>query len=297
MRDSSVSHRRSAGASLACVALASLWLFAPGLANSAAADDEPTTINTNPPNDETVPSPQQTVPVPTLADPPVDEGEAKIVTPQGESITSGGSATLFTLQLPERAACPGDSASKNWFFQSFLIPAADDPGAIKYGVVGPEGTQFPLFAFDTRPLAHQLTQVSSTPDGPGVIPGLPGMNFAVFEPGYVSPGRYKIGIACTFWRQTARYWDTEIIFERTADDVPAELTWRLPDAAPFEPPSDRSTSRTLLIGGIVAALGAAMVLLCQSRTPSSPDGNDAPATSPATTTTTPSSASPAKEPT
>jgi hypothetical protein len=149
--------------------------------------------------------------------------------------------------------------------QSFLIPVGDDPGAIEYGVAGPEGTQFPLFAFDTKPFSHQPTRVSSSPDDPGVIPTLPGMTFAVFEPGYIPPGTYRIGVACTFFRQTFQYWDTEIVIEADAADEPAQLTWRAPGASPFEPPSDGSTRRLLILAGIAAALSAAAVLLWQSR--------------------------------
>ena len=203
--------------------------------------------------------------VPTLADPPVDAGAVEIITPQGEPLSSGGSSTLYSLRLPDGAACPGDSASGNWLVQSFLIPEGDDPGAIEYGVIGPKGTQFALFAFDTRPFVHQLTQVSSNAGDPGVIPLLPALTFSVFEPGYIPAGNYRIGIACTYYRATARYWDTEIVIEAQPDDVPAQLTWRAPGAAPFDPPSDGSTRRKLMIAGIVAALMAAAVLLWQSR--------------------------------
>ena len=229
---------------------------------------------------ETVP---ETVPPPTLADPPADAGSVEIITPQGEPLTSGGSTTLYSLDLPEGAACPGDSASGNWLVQGFLIPVQDDPGAIKYGVVGPEGTQFPLFAFDTRPYAHQTTQVSSSPDDPGIIPALPGLTFSVFEPGYVPAGTYKIGVACTFFRQTAYYWDTEIVIESNPDDSPAQLTWRVPTAEPFQPADDGSSRNVFLIVGIAIALTVAAILLWQSRSGSNRSGtrrsstsNDAP---------------------
>jgi hypothetical protein len=221
---------------------------------------------------ETVP---ETVPVPTLADPPADAGSVEIITPQGEPLTSGGSTTLYSLKLPDGAACPGDTASGNWLIQSFLIPFQDDAGAIKYGVAGPEGTQFALYSFDTKPYAHQPTQVSASPDDPGVIPLLPGLTFAVFEPGYVPPGTYKIGVACTFFRQTALYWDTEIVIEANPDDEPSQLTWRVPSAEPFQP-SDGSSRNWFLIAGIAAALIAAAVLLWQSRSGSQRTPSDTP---------------------
>jgi len=228
-------------------------------------------VGASPSDTESVPETiADTVPVPTLGEPPVDLGSVEIITPQGEPLSSGGSSTLYSLRLPDDAACPGDSASGNWLVQSFLIPVGDDPGAIKYGVVGPEDTQFPLFAFDTRPYVHQVTQVSSSTEAPGVISLLPALTFSVFEPGYIPPGTYRIGVACTFFRATARYWDTEIVIEAQPDDTPAQLTWRAPEAAPFVPASDGPTGRNLLlIGGIIAALVAAVVLLWQSRSDSS----------------------------
>ena len=49
-----------------------------------------------------------------------------------ETVARGGSATEFSLALPDGAACPGDSATGNWRVQSFLVPAADDPGTFTY---------------------------------------------------------------------------------------------------------------------------------------------------------------------
>ena len=69
---------------------------------------------------------------------------------------------------------------------------------------------------------------------------------------------------------------TPNVIEANADDWPAQLTWRVPDAAPYEPPSDGSTTRNLTIVGIAVALAAAAVLLFQSRTAS-------PSTSPSST--------------
>ncbi len=191
---------------------------------------------------------------------PVDEGSVVVTDPNGLAISGGASATLYSLDLPDGASCPGDSASQNWYVQGFLIPAADDPGAIEYGVIGPEGSQFPLFAFDTKPYAHQLTQVSSVVGGPGVIPAVPPLTFGVFEPGYIPPGAYRIGIACTFYRQTARYWDTEIVIEADPADTPAGLRFTVTDAPDGAPRlgGGRGWSTWFVLAG---ALGAAALLV------------------------------------
>ena len=160
----------------------------------------------------------------------VDEGSVVVTDPNGAPLAGGNGATLYSLDLPEGASCPGDSASQNWFVQGFMIPAGDDPGAIRYGVIGPEGSQFPLYAFDSRPYAHQVTRVSATPDGPGIIPDLPALTFGVFAPGAIPPGAYRIGVACTYYRQTARYWDTEISIEADPSDAVTGIRFRVPEA-------------------------------------------------------------------
>lgn len=201
-----------------------------------------------------------------------DEGAVVIATSEGEPASNGGSATPFRVILPEGAACPGDTASNNWLVQTFLIPAGDDPGTVEYGVIGPEGTQFPLYAIDTRPVAHQVTRIATVPDGEGVINALPDLSFAVFPPEYIPPGEYTIGVACTFFRQTARYWDAPIVIEADPDDEPARLSWRLPDAAPFESPTDddSGTGWWLWGGGAAVVIAAAVLIIRRRRAPRSP---------------------------
>ncbi|MEZ5250274.1 MAG: hypothetical protein R2713_14015 [Ilumatobacteraceae bacterium] len=133
--------------------------------------------------------------VPEDVGPAVDEGSVVIAAPDGTPLASGGSATPYTLVLPEGSTCPGDSANDDWRVQTFLIPASHDPGQVEYGVIGPEGTQFPLFAFDTKPYAHQLLPVNAGPGMEARIPLLPELTFTIFPPDAVAPGRYRIGVA------------------------------------------------------------------------------------------------------
>ncbi|MCB0998397.1 MAG: hypothetical protein KDB40_03800 [Acidimicrobiales bacterium] len=178
--------------------------------------------------------------VPEDVGPAVDEGSVVIAAPDGTPLASGGSATPYTLVLPEGSTCPGDSANDDWRVQTFLIPASHDPGQVEYGVIGPEGTQFPLFAFDTKPYAHQLLPVNAGPGMEARIPLLPELTFTIFPPDAVAPGRYRIGVACTYFRQTARYWDAEIEIVADPDDEPAQFTWTAVDA-----PADAIAAQTL----------------------------------------------------
>lgn len=162
--------------------------------------------------------------------PPVDDGAVVITTPDGTPLSGGGSATPFTVQLPDGVTCPGDSASDDWRVQSFMIPNGDDPGSIEYGFAGPEGTQFPLFAADTRPYAHQLLPVNAGPGQPARIPAIPPLTFTIFPADAIALGEYRIGIACTYFRATAKYWDTKIVLTPSSDDEPSKFVWTVVDA-------------------------------------------------------------------
>ena len=163
-------------------------------------------------------------------------GRAVIVDGAGSSsgLNEGGSATPFSLRLPRGAACPGDSADANYRVQSFLLPAADDPGAIRWHDIAPVGKgRWALYDINTNPYTQALTAKAEKLGGPGPIINIPSFNFAVFlPPGLVVPGRYHIGIACSLYNVIVRYWVTDIAVFRVASDRPAELRWRALDPAP-----------------------------------------------------------------
>lgn len=214
--------------------------------------------------------------------PPVDEGSVIVTTPDGTPLSGGGSATPFTVVLPEGATCPGDSASDDWRVQTFMIPVGDDPGSIEYGFAGPEGTQFPLFAADTRPYAHQLLPVNAGPGLPARIPAVPPLTFTIFPADAIALGEYRIGVACTFFRLTAKYWDTEIVLTASADDTPSQFVWTVVDApagavqgSTSGEDSGTSTLFIVAVGAAVVATAAAGIFLIRRRhsaLPSAPPG-------------------------
>lgn len=164
--------------------------------------------------------------------PAVDLGEVIPIDPaeRTSALAGGVSATQFELQLPADASCPGDSLHDQWRVQSFIIPVAGDPGAIAYGVNGPEGkNQYALYELNTSPYTDILTRANSTAGAPGAVNAVPALSFAVFPPGTLPTGRYRMGIACTFFRETAQYWDTEVDLTATPDDEPGQMIWRLVD--------------------------------------------------------------------
>lgn len=190
---------------------------------------------------------------------PVRSGDAVVVDSGDGSrqLTHGQSATQFSLRLPPGAACPGDSANDQWRFQSFVVPASDTPDTLHYNVAGPDGPgQFALFQVSTSPLVDVLTNQNAGPGEPGVIPALPPLSFAAFPPGLLPAGTYRLGIACTLSRQTANYWDTEIVITSSPSDKPSQFVWRLA-SAPASVNDSHPGSGARLLPVSLAVLGAA----------------------------------------
>lgn len=186
----------------------------------------------------------------------VDSGDAVIVDGRDSSkrIYEGNSAAVFTLRLPRDASCPGDSANDDYRIQSFIIPAEDDPGTLRYELVKPEGdSRWALYHVDTSPFLHQLTQMNEGAGEEGRIGGIPALSFAVFPPGEIPPGRYRIGIACTYYRETERYWDTEIVMASAPDDEPGQMTWKVAgEAEPSTGPTNAAYMALPVAGAATA---------------------------------------------
>ena len=189
---------------------------------------------------------------------------------RGVVLESGGSSTQFSVDLPLGSMCPGDSENDDWRLQTFIVPAADEPGTLEYSVIGPTGTkQYSIYDIFTAPVVDQLTVPNGTSGLPGRPTPFPPMSFAVFPPGEIPPGTYRIGVACTWFGATANYWDTEIVIAAEPKDQPAQLTWRLPSAPPAtlsgtEPPSDFPWT-FFFLAIAAAALGVVVLINRRSR--------------------------------
>ncbi len=193
---------------------------------------------------------------------PVDAGSVVLVSPEdlSKAVTHGSAKTPFTLQLPDPATCPGDSANDQWRIQTFSVPVTDEPSVIRYGPIGPEPVgdgHYALFGVDTTPFVQQLTLRNPQAGQPGVIPAFPAFSFEVVAGENVPVGSYKIGVSCTYFGATAKYWHTEI--EITDDD--GSLRWRLATAPPDVASSDNSSGvpAALVLGGAAALLAGALI--------------------------------------
>jgi hypothetical protein len=188
-------------------------------------------------------------------------GDAVVADPGDpqQPLTAGGSAAVFTLALPEDASCPGDSANDDYRIQSFLVPVTDDPAELRYDLMGPVGDgRWALYGVDTTPFVHALTEMSEGPGHPGRIGGIPPLSFAVFPPGTIQPGEYRMGIACTLSRETMRYWDVTVRLLDAPSDEPGKLRWEV-----IDPPAvpGRGWGRLAWIVAGVAGVGAAALLV------------------------------------
>ena len=163
-------------------------------------------------------------------DNPVDAGDVQVVAVDaGSTVVSGGaSGTVFTLQLPEGAACPGDSRNDQWRVQSYIVPVGVDPGELFYESNDPAGDgNWSLYGAGTNPYVDELTLPNTEAGQEGLIGTIRPLSFAVFPPGLLPEGEYTIGVTCTFFREPARFWDTQIRIIDDPTDEPAALRWEV----------------------------------------------------------------------
>mgnify|MGYP003117744228 CR=1 FL=1 len=199
-------------------------------------------------------------------------GDAHVVGAASMSaVSGGGSDEDFSIVLPEGASCPGDSISGDWRISSFMVPAADDPASFTYSSTKPEGDgRLPLYQLDTRSFVAGFTAQSEEPGGPGPIVDLPSFTFRLFPPGRIEPGAYRIGLACTLYNETYRYWDTEIELVADPSDQPAQLRWSVV-GAPQSPRDGVGPWVAVAVAGAVGALAFGVLVSGRRRSRRRPD--------------------------
>ena len=198
-------------------------------------------------------------------------GDAVVVEPNAalRELDSGGSATPYSLRLPDGAACPGDTRNDQWAFQTFMVPADVDPSSLEFTVAGPTGpSQYALYVENTQPLVDAILVPNDEPGLPGKVPAIPPLTFSIFPPGEVAAGTYRIGVACTFLREPATFWQATIVVKANADDEPGQFTWRT-EGSTAAATSDDSSSLPLVAAAVGAGGLAAAVLVVRRRTHSS----------------------------
>ncbi len=168
--------------------------------------------------------------VPELPVVAADVGDVVVVSASDRTtpLTEGDTNTVFSLQLPTGSVCPGDSANDDWRVQSFIVPAATDLAALRYGSTRPRGEfMYGLYTTEGRPYVQVLLAQNPSPGQPGQILGPPPLSFGTFTPDLLPVGRYTIGIACSYYEVGAKFWDAEIVLSENRDVEPGRRTWAL----------------------------------------------------------------------
>ena len=150
-------------------------------------------------------------------------------------LTSGDSATTFTLRLPSNAACPGDSTNDGYRWQTYMVPSSVNPNSLTFNSAGPitaSGFHKPLFTTAGDPVVNEVTADKVAPATTGQIVNIPDMNFSVYAAGDIPADTYNIGIGCTLGAasstQLSSFWNTAIVVTSSASDTgPAHIAWHL----------------------------------------------------------------------
>jgi hypothetical protein len=190
-------------------------------------------------------------------------GVATIRSRSGEPIDGGGSATEFTIDLPDGAECPGDSFNDDYRVGSYMLPATVDPFEVEWSGEGPhpyglgdyESFRQPLYDDLTSGYSSKLLAENDGPGQPGQILDFPAFTMDVFEPGMIPPGRYRIGIVCNYFAEVTTVWNAEIELVTDAQDAPAQIRWTVVESQPSaRPDSGPSTASIVIVAGVGALL-------------------------------------------
>jgi hypothetical protein len=180
-------------------------------------------------------------------------------------LTEGESETPFSLRLPEGAECPGDSKSDQWRVESFVIPAVDDPADIVFESFSlAADTHWPLLGVDSTKFLAQFMPENPAPGLPGQIPDLPAFSFELYGRNQLPEGRYKLGIACSYYNQIGPFWATEIDILYDSEDQSSDFQWQVvrpPADANANGAQDSSSSSLWVVAVGAAAVGAILLLL------------------------------------
>jgi hypothetical protein len=155
------------------------------------------------------------------------------------AITTGGSAA-FTLTLPTGAACSG-AGSAGYRWETFLVAATVDPGAITWGL-GPAPSTSPLVTAVYSADGEQVSSKFPAGNPAGLISGIPQLSLSnTVSTGQLAVGSsYQIGIACTLNNQTEKWWATTLAITANTADTPLGIRWTV--GAP--PTSTTTTTST-----------------------------------------------------
>lgn len=143
-------------------------------------------------------------------------------------ITTGGSGA-FTMALPAGAACQGGGpAGYRW--ETFVASAAVDPGSLTWNI-GPNpvagSVVSSLYNVDGEQVATKFPATNPL----GLISGIPQISLPNLQT-TLTPGTYRIGVACTFAGATQDFWSSTLTVTANATDTPLGIAWTASASAP-----------------------------------------------------------------
>lgn len=211
---------------------------------------------------------------PTAAAQEIPIERATLVDGAGDPLRGGGSRDPFTLELPQGAACPGDSADDDYRVNTYMIPASADPATVPYDGLGPsprvhgqdDDVRQPLYDTSSAFVVSQLTEDAQEPGEPGRIVPLPMLDLAVFAPGDLPPGTYRVGVACTRFNEVEHVWDAQLRIVEDASDEPAGIRWEAIGVGSGDTGSGTGPA-PFVLGGIALAGAASFVTYRRRRSP------------------------------
>ena len=138
-----------------------------------------------------------------------------VITAGGEStpLNSGGSATLYGVQLPSGASCPGDTAHDGYLVYSYLVPAGVSPTVVSFKTGDPskyygyisEGSYYG--AVNTAENTGEIVEIPPQFTWSRLTPA------DLFPPG-AHTATWDGGIACADTHGVVtNYWNSEIVFD------------------------------------------------------------------------------------
>ena len=104
-------------------------------------------------------------------------GGAAVPTDPGDNLplTTGGSATSWTLNLPAQAACSGDTASGGFHVYSYVVPSSVDPATLTFNPSTGPSSGNPLV--DTTGTAYMAANTATIT---GQVIQVPNFNWSLF---------------------------------------------------------------------------------------------------------------------
>jgi hypothetical protein len=157
------------------------------------------------------------------------DGTATITNPNTNlPLTSGGSTTVFTVDLPAQAACTGDTASDGYHVYSYLVSKTTNivtglnfssgTPSTGFGLIDSSGYYGPA---NTAPTTGQII------DNPADFEWADLLNAGATASGLTgaSSTTWEAGLACANSSGTVTdYWNTPVTFTKSTTD-PNKFTW------------------------------------------------------------------------